>query len=82
MVLAFFGEAVPACQIAVMGNVKTERLDNGLSLFYHIYEIFINIPGKQTPLFCQLNYSVQNLGKLVPRVGLPQSFLKKICRFL
>ena len=66
-----------------MGNVKTERLDNKnfLSLFYHIYEIFINIPGKQTPLFCQLNYSVQNLGKLVQRVGLPQSFLKKICPF-
>ena len=82
MVLAFFGEAVPAGQIAVVSNMKTKRFDNRLSLFYHIYKIFINIAGKQTPLFCQLNYSVQNLGKLVPRVGLPQSFLKKICRFL
>ena len=82
MVLAFFGETVPAGQIAVVSNMKTKRFDNRLSLFYHIYKIFINIAGKQTSLLCQLNYRVQNLGKLVPCIGLSKLFPEKICRFL
>ena len=62
MVLSLLGKAVPAGEIAVMGNVKTEG-------FYHrlpvpgkfIDDVLIDIPGKEHPLHGK------NIDELGPR---------------
>jgi hypothetical protein len=47
MILALLGKTILTGQIAVMGNVKTKRLDNGLSLFKIYDQILKSILCKQ-----------------------------------
>ena len=53
MVLAFFCKAVFTCQIAVMGDVQAECLDNSLPLFKVHDIILIYILGKEALILNQ-----------------------------
>ena len=50
MILSFFGKAVTAGKITVMGNMQAQRFYNRLTVFEIKDIIFINIRGKQAGL--------------------------------
>ena len=82
MILAFLREAVFAGQIAVVGDMKAERLDDRLPLLYFIYKIFIYIPGKQAALFRKSGHCLQDLRQFLPGICLSQPLSQESSRLL
>ena len=91
MIFSFFRKAVFACQITIMGDMKTKCFHNRLSLLYFSYIGFIGILNEKPSFFSKLNYIRQRIFQILCRVFVSQRtaqifenrrFLQGICRMV
>ena len=64
VVFAFFREAVFTRQVAVVGDVETERLHHRLPLLHFVNIVFIYVPREQTSLLCQRGDRFQDVRQI------------------
>ena len=64
VVFAFFREAVFTRQVAVVGDVETERLHHRLPLLHFVNIVFIYVPREQTSFLCQRGDRFQDVRQI------------------
>ena len=69
MIFAFLCKTVFTCQVAVMGNMQTQRLYYRLALLHLVYHTLVNVRYKQLSCFGKLRQIIQYVLQIFCRIN-------------